>query len=667
MFCSLTVPDSITTGYQSPNSDFFIPVLKSSSTFKIGVGYFTSQWLHDVQDGIKKFSLRGGTSQWLISPNLTQEDADIIFSERKGDYAEEKLLEDIHNLPNTARTLLANLIISGALEFKIALPKTKSSNIYHAKNGVFYDAEKNTIAFNGSFNLTSNASSNWEYIDIFSSNNLAEKKRIDSIEQRFDALWNGDDPIFDSYEPSLELYEKVKRFTDSSLGEYQRAQFEQKVKLRPYQTQAIESWGNNNGRGIFQMATGSGKTFTALATIKKLIDIVVKRENRPLVIVVVLPLKHLLEQWYDEAKVFDLNGIKCYESSKVWTSHLSRKLANVATTREGFVLAFVTNSTLCTTNFQKIISNISIPFMFVADEAHNLGSKSLLEALPQNANYRLGLTATPDRHNDVLGTQALFSYFGEPVIDFTLKDAINAGFLTKYYYYPHICEMSWIEFDRYQELTEEIEVLNNSRVDAALLESKKAERTDLIAGVSNKLEILRNLLKEHIRENNISHTLIYCGTHKDAEDKKHITRVTKLLGKELDISIRKFTSEESSADRKDILKMFSDGEIETIAAIRCLDEGVDVPATKNAFILASTTNPKEFIQRRGRVLRKFEGKEFAAIHDFIVVPPVGAPITPSLILREVSRGREYNEIAENSQENQKLFDDLLERNGVEIG
>lgn len=666
MFDSLNLPDNITTGYQSPNEDFFIPVLKLSSGFKVGVGYFTSEWLKDVFDGIKEFSLRGGKSQWIISPNLKKEDADIIFGDRSVKCAEEIISQDISNLPNNARTLLANLIVSGALDFKIALPRKKGTSIYHAKNGIFTDENNNKIAFNGSFNLTAHASTNWEYIDIFSSKNAVEKKRIDTIELRFDFLWCGNDPVFDSYKPSTELYRKIKTYTDSSLGIFQRLSSGKSVTLRQYQEKAIENWGSNKGRGIFQMATGSGKTFTALATIKKLIEIVVQREEKPLAIIVVLPLKHLLDQWYEEAKLFNLEGVKCYENSEVWSSQLSRKLAHISTTREGFVIAFVTNSTLCSSNFQKIITNISTPFMFVADEAHNLGSRTLLKSLPENANYRLGLTATPNRHNDDVGTDALFAYFGEPVIDFTLRDAIEEGFLTKYVYYPHICEMSWDEFERYQALTDEIEELRDEGKNSSLLERKRAERTDLIAGVSNKLVILKELLEKQIASNNISHTLVYCGTHKDANDKKHITRVTKLLGKELNISIRKFTSAESSLERKEILNMFSNGEIDTIAAIKCLDEGVDVPATKNAFILASTTNPKEFIQRRGRVLRKFDGKEIAAIHDFIVVPPVGAPITPSLIMREVSRGLEYNEIAENKGENINLFDELLEKNGVEI-
>ena len=318
--------------------------------------------------------------------------------------------------------------------------------------------------------------------------------------------------------------------------------------------------------------------------------------------------------------------------------------------------------------FQAELNKIEGHFLVVADEAHNLGSTTYLEALPENANYRLALSATPDRHNDKSGTEALYEYFGAPAIEFTLEEAIKEGFLCSYEYYPHLCLLSESEYEEYLDLSESIaaEAEKSKKKGERTKEHVRllGKRTDLIAGVESKLDRLEELMTIQRENGGVSHTLVYCGSRRGENSERHIERTVKLIGK-LGIKARKFTAEESLDERREILSLFAKGELEAIAAIKCLDEGVDVPATRVAYILASTTNPREYIQRRGRVLRRAEGKDVAIIHDFLVAPPPRKYREDDMVERELERASEFAYLALNKSECNDVLKKLAEDNGVE--
>lgn len=654
-------PDGVTTGYESPVKQLFIPLLRQASTYDVAVGYFTSGWLRDTAEGLAEFALSGGKCRWIVSPSLNEEDANIIVdtvSRKDGgiEYQERQLIDTIKALKKDARAELCALIAAEIIEFRIAEPKDfTTQGMLHAKIGVAADSSGNRVGFSGSYNLTARAKFNWE---------RGEESRIERLQGRFENLWTNNDPSYEIYKPSRELIEFIRTEAGVKLGEFlikRKRRNRKQVEFRDYQLEAIENWGRNNGRGTFVMATGSGKTITALGTIDRLIDKIVKSKNRPLVIVIVLPLKHLLDQWHGEAASFGLDSIKCYESSSTWKKKLSERLAAISVTNEGYIIALVTNVTFSMENFQNFIQKIESDFLIVADEAHNLGSPTYLDALPENANFRLALSATPERHNDVFGTRSLFEYFGKAVIEFDLSDAIDAGFLCPYKYHAHLCPMSDSEYEDYLELSQLIQGESSKR-DGGGIKSKEqlrleGKRADLITRVESKLEKLSELLKIQEVSGGVNHTLVYCGSRRGENSERHIERTIRLIGG-LGIKVRKFTSGESTIERKEILDLFSKGELEAIAAIKCLDEGVDVPQTRVAYILASTTNPREYIQRRGRVLRKAENKEYAIIHDFLVAPPPHRSHKTDLVDRELARAREFSMLALNRNECESVLNEL---------
>jgi superfamily II DNA or RNA helicase len=658
-FLTLELAEDFVTGYQDPNKELFEPLLTYAETFDIAVGYFTSGWLKDVMAGIKSLALRGGKCRIVVSPHLNEEDAKILTSDSEQfefSRHESLLLAEILDLEEDTRELLATLIKYRILEFKIASPKTSTPNLFHAKIAVAEDAEGNRVAINGSFNFTSSAKGNWEYISLYRSYEQGELSRIQSIQSRFQRLWSNEDSFYEVNKPSDALVNIIDSYSRENMVFEKKSSIPK--QLRPYQEEAISAWFENKGHGMYIMATGSGKTITALSTVKRLLE-AFERKGAPLFIVFVLPLKHLLDQWYEEAKEFGFDVIKCYEDSTLWRRELNQSLNNLSLKQEGTVMAMVTNATLALEHFPKVLRKAAnLPMMIVADEAHNLGSVNNLANLPREATFRLGLTATPERFNDPTGTEALKDYFGGEVFEFTLEDAINQGFLVKYNYYPILCEFDSEEFQEYKRI---IKALNQKELS---LVGAEDELEQISGSSTNKFLLLRKHLESLQQSGNLKHTLVYCGHYKDEEGSRQIEKVTRLLGHELKVKVRKFTADESLADRKDILDSFASGELQAIAAIKCLDEGVDVPATKDAFVLASTANPREFIQRRGRVLRHSTGKSVANIYDFIMVPPDGE-VNAHLVEREVKRGLEYNSLALNRLDNISMFDELIDMHSLE--
>ena len=676
-FRDVELPDSLATGHNDPVKEFFVPVLKNAKTYDVAVGYFTSGWLRDSAEGFAEFALSGGKSRWVVSPELNSDDAKWIadadsYYGTLVELHERKLADVIRSLKKDTREELCALIAAGVIDFKIAIPKVKNSGLFHAKMGLATDSEGNKVGFSGSYNLTASAKANWEHLNVFKTWEDGESKRVTGLQNLFETLWSDADPLYQIFRPTQQFLKLIEKSAGRQLQRYLAAVREvhdlKPIILRAYQELATENWGKNNGRGTFAMATGSGKTITALATIRKLIEKVVEDRGKPLVIVVVLPLKHLLDQWYSEALYFGLDPIRCYENSATWQSKLAERMGTLKVTGSGYVMAMVTNSTFSLEKFQSEIRRIDGDFLIVADEAHNLGSATYLSSLPENANFRLALSATPERHNDTAGTEALYEFFGRPVIEFTLEDAIEAGFLCPYEYYPHLCLLSEVEYEKYLELSDLI------RAESVKTKGKsektkeytrlQGKRADLIAGVESKLEKLEELLKTQAEDCGVSHTLVYCGSRRGEDNDRHIERTVKLIGK-LGVKTRKFTASESMEDRREILDLFSKGELEAIAAIKCLDEGIDVPATRVAYILASTTNPKEYIQRRGRVLRKAEGKKMAVIHDFLVAPPSRIYRDNDMVERELDRAHEFSSLALNRTECEVTLMELAHENGVE--
>ena len=663
-------------------TDFYIPVLQESILYQRAVGFFSSSALIAISKGVEGLVANGGKIQIIASPRLSQEDIDEIS---KG-YEVRKIIErallrgvvDPSSIEESERlSYIASLIAKGVLDVKIAFLSSKNEiAMYHEKMGIMSDREGNAVAFSGSMNESENAfSSNYESFDVFCSW-TNDRERVFQKQMAFQAIW-------DDYEPGIEtmafpeaVRDRVYSFNSSLSTKHSAvsdsAQDEQPLdamylppdfKIRPYQETAIQNWKTNGYRGIYDMATGTGKTLTALASIEQLF-----RDNkRRLGIIIVCPYQHLVEQWVEDIVRFGIKPIVGYSSSpqKNWKKNLEQAIRSFNLRVSDFFCFITTNASFVTKSVQEQVQLLSDDVVYVVDEAHNMGAENYRKCLPENICYRLGLSATIDRHNDEIGTAALSGYFGEKCIIYSLKDAIDSQMLTRYYYYPVLTYLDQDELSEYLMITSQLaKAIRKKNGKVVLTEHAKQlliKRARIIAGAKGKLPELQKQIAPFV-DDRYRHVSCGATTVRDEDDsdfgRRQIDLVAEMLGNTLGMRVGRFTSQESAQERAQIRAAFADGEtLQALVAIKCLDEGVNIPSIKTAFILASSTNPKEYIQRRGRVLRKFPGKEYAAIYDFITLPFPFETLasqndaiiesTKGLIKRELIRMMDFADIAEN--------------------
>ena len=690
--------------------EFYTPVLTESVRYKRAVGFFSSSALVELTNGIIGLLKNGGKIELVASPKLSPEDIEAIEDgfERRNEIIEECLLRELNTpkgkFEQDRLNLLSNLIAYGKIELKIAfLEKNNHVGMFHEKMGLMYDGDNNIIAFTGSMNESATAfSHNYESIDVFTSWSNDED-RVLAKQAAFNAIWN-------DYEPNIKVIsfanvekEIISRYRMNDIRDFMAYDFPKDdsysdvivedsipqyyphvpegVSIREYQETAIMNWAQRDFIGIFDMATGTGKTYTALAALSHLYA----TTQSGLAVVIVCPYQHLVEQWVEDIEKFGMKPIICYSASKQkdWKQRLKTAVSsyNLGVVKHFCVVA--TNATFSGDFVQDQISSLKGNTVLVVDEAHNFGAENLSRALLPNMKYRLALSATIDRYGDEEGTAKLYSFFGEKCIEYTLKEAIDNGMLTPYFYHPIAVSLNDSELNEYLDLT--FKIANTFAKEKGKKEKLSEiakilliKRARLVAAASEKIIKLKQKIQPYIND---SHILVYCGatTMKDVDykdgqppvdDVRQIDITTDLLGNELGMRVSQFTSQESAEEREHIKTEFADAKhLQALIAIRCLDEGVNIPSIKTAFILASSTNPKEYVQRRGRVLRTYKGKDFARIYDFITLP---IPIemlssyddevinsVKSLAIREMVRMKDFASIAENPSEADALISEIV--------
>ena len=698
--------------------DFYAPILKVASKYDRAVGFFSSSSLVHIAEGLLPFVNNGGTIRLVASPILNQEDIEAIKHgyEKRESVIVGAIMRELYepkNFRDSERlNLLANLIADGRLDIKIALVENnRNYGIYHEKMGIFFDDEGNKIAFSGSNNETyTGMDINYEAFDVFCSwENEVDAKRADAKADAFEKIWNGLDPKVSTYvlpevkESILERYMRAKvdyqlfdekdfEPTDDLLvvekengdDSVYGARVPEDVNLHPYQEDAIDVWQKKGFHGIFDMATGTGKTYTGLGAIARLSEFL---EDK-LAVFIVCPYQHLVEQWKEDIVRFGMNPIVGYGAipAKQWKTKLSDAVRNqkLKVRKRRFFCFVTTNATFSGDFVQEQIRKIKGNALLVVDEAHNFGADYLRCLLSDKFSYRLALSATLDRHGDPEGTQALYDYFGDKCIEYTLDRAIAENKLTKYKYYPIIVSLSEDERAAYADYSRQIAkcLIKGKNGKFKLSERGKKialKRARLVAGAINKIEALEEVITPYKVD---KHILVYCGATKvldpdkestevDEDDLRQIDIVTDLLGNKMKMKVSQFTSNESVEERAILKKEFAAGDtLQALIAIKCLDEGVNIPSIRTAFILASTTNPKEYIQRRGRVLRLADGKDYAEIYDFITLPrPLNevSSITEeemkrelTLVKNELCRAEEFARIAMNCVSCSSVLDDIRE-------
>lgn len=696
-FSELEIKSEYRSKAQKVSEEFYYPILKNAVCYDRAVGFFSSTVLIDIAKGLKCFVDNGGKIRLIASPKLSEEDIEAIRNGYKAreevfkEAAVRELYEPQNFTEQNRLALLSKLIQDQRLDIKLAI--IEDYGIYHEKIGLFTSDMNEKIAFTGSMNETYTAmNANYESIDVYCSwKNEYEFERVNNKSLAFERLWNNVDEnvnVMDFVEVKDEIIARYQKadFSYDTYREEEETEVEEKevfkkehpeipdsIKLYDYQWDAINKWAERDYRGIFDMATGTGKTYTGIAALCKLFE-----EKKRLVAVIVCPQTHLVEQWIEDLKCFHIRPIVAYGISKYrdYPMKVRKALLDYKLKTKDFVCIICTKDTFIKEKLQTQLNKCKGDMLLLVDEVHNMGARSYLGKMTDIYNYRLGLSATIERHHDSEGTDALYAYFGEKCITYTLERAIKEKKLTPYEYYPVLVTLTPDELYEYNRISAEIakNIVLDKKGNMKLNEKGKMlaiQRSRVVAGAELKVEALMDRIKEYVNDR---HILIYCGATSihdtDSEDDettiRQIDKITQKLGLELGMKTAQFTSRENQQQRKLLKEEFENGDnLQALVAIKCLDEGVNIPAIKTAFILASTTNPKEYIQRRGRVLRLHEGKKKAVIYDFVTLPH-DIDLVPSLSLEEMlydkslvknelKRMEEFQRIADNPYDSMDII------------
>lgn len=679
-------------------SDFFAPCLARSVTYDRAVGYFQSSSLAVLADGLEPFLARKGTIRVVASPRLTSADAEALLEgyERRRHHVAASALSAVNafsNAPEYERDrmeCLAWLVAQGRLDIRLALVVgQREIGMYHEKLGVFADEAGNTVAFSGSANESfGGLVANFECIDAFCSWVPADAARAVAKREAFERLWHQKTRGIEVYEFPDAARRRLLELAPASMPTRiprlpaERAMdrplfgfpsFPSWFTPRDYQKEAVRNWLRANGRGVFAMATGTGKTLTALSVVVQVAR-QAEEQSIPLLVVIVCPLKHLVTQWAGDVEAFGADALLCFEGAASWVQHADVMGSALNGGRAPFGLWITTNATFQGRAIQHRLEDLSCSLMLVADEMHNLGSQKTRALLPEKAQFRLGLSATPERHNDESGTTALYAYFGDPVFELPIGDAIRRNILTPYRYHPVLVELEDEELEAYAEITGEIWRALDGELDDLDYELPPhvkvllTRRNGLVGGARRKLSALKQLIASHADD---AYSLVYCSDSTvNGTDVRQVEAVVDLLGRQLQMRVAPYTYATSMAERQQALQLFEHGLLNALVAIRCLDEGVDIPATRRAYILASTANPRQYIQRRGRVLRRAPGKQEAEIFDFVAIPPEGAlskdffEVERRIVGRELARVVEFARSAQNGPAAMSILLPLQQRYGL---
>ena len=692
-FVELDIKDYYNTDSDYIPEDFYGLVLPKTEIYKRAAGFFSSSALVTMGAGLKSFYLNGGKMRLLVTPIFSKEDYEAIELGYKAqeDVVSQRLIEafNLNEIENEeGANILAWLIYEKRLEIRAVVKKSKDKKaIFHDKFSVLIDEDGNRITFRGSMNESGAALvDNFETIEVDCSWEAAGYRRAVQREEQFDSIWDGGANRWNTIALPQAIEDALISIRKPIVGDVQEMEedlfepieYNEKgdtpyipnwLELRDYQKKAIASWVKNGNCGIFEMATGTGKTKTSLAAITKILEIYYSNDVKCGLIVVV-PYVVLLEQWMNDLQEFNISPIPCYESRNKWEKRVesSIDLFNKNVRNKFFLIT--TNKTFITYAFQNAIRKIKGDYIFCADEMHHLTSDKMRESLPVNVKYKLGLSATLMTKYNSQKMIELKQYFGDIIFQYSMKEAIDNDFLTKYYYYPIYVELTDNEKFEYYELSRKISkavAANDGMIDEENpgLQALLSQRARILASAENKLVKLREIAKDFKEKSNL---IVYCGDKIEA-DVRYIDRVFDIINNENGIVAAKFTSGENRKQRQDIIEALKKKLIQAVVAIRCLDEGVDIPQLEHAIIMSSGTNPKEFIQRRGRILRKSSGKKFAFIYDFIVIPTLNTTeieeltqeekdIEMKIIAREYERVKEFADLAENGMD---VMSEFLEK------
>ncbi len=600
--------------YVSKNSEITSVLTKefvNSSMIRIASGYFSYKVFEIFKNELQTFADKQGKFKLVIGADTNQRS--IRFFQQLLDldadeYSRELLdsiFEDFSDISSDALECAYNLFSNNVIEIKVGY--SKNDGIFHVKEYLF-ESENHKSFINGSLNFTSNALiNNYESL-TYIENEEVYYDIVDNFDKRWDNCIETVNVVDLNKYIATEIKNEINQRTVSESSD-------DSIQLRDYQKEAIDALISSGFNGFLEMATGTGKTFTTIFGLKKYLSL----SDKTHFTLIVVPYKHLASQWNKELKkVFGERTkiLECHSESP-WKSDFRY---HVEDSYEENTFCVMVDQTL-----QKSLDSITSVIsksnnIFIYDEAHNLtiDNIEILEKHDKLFQSKVGLSATPYNYLNDDRTNKLFNFFKGTHFKFELSQAIDEGYLTKYDYIPHIVDLDSDEEKEYKNLVRRINLETNYVKRSNLLD----EKSELLSKAKNKINKLVDVIDSL---DSIKYTLVYCSPGSLKSDDGTDTKVLEQVAMDLrskvmshSIRMRKIVAEVSNRERDEVVKAMENENTDAILAVKCLDEGYDIPAVRQAFILHSTRNPSEFIQRRGRVLRKFQGKDRAYIYDFIV-------------------------------------------------
>ena len=636
----------VSVGQENIAKSFLTPALKCTKSYKRSVGFFSSSVLQPIVDGIVALARNNGQIQLIASPNLTEDDIQAIST---GYAAREKVInasftrdfmKEIEVFDDAKLQLLATLIARGTLDIKIAV--TDTLGIYHDKLGILEDFDGNVVVFYGSANSTlSGYQNNYEKIRVVKNWIPEEQASIVDEQKEFDSLWNGTNVFVKVYD-----YKESAKASILQMIKTRASATSTKVpiKLRDYQKEAIAAWVKNNYHGFYVMATGTGKTWTAIYSAKELL------KTHSAMVVICAPYKHLVKQWAEDVeKAFgDAKIIMVSSENPKWEQQISQEIIRKKYDTNAQTIIISTIASFKMSRFEKTLLKSNEDKLLIVDEAHRFTDRS--EDMHIQFKYMLGLSATPFSGTSAQRGKELMEFFGGQVFSLPIEEALERKFLVPYYYHPIYVHASEEDEEKFQSHTRRILSCfkNNTCINPDLLVKSLRNRLRVISMAEEKQDQIDYIVSQ-VKEND--HFVVYCGDgrlfdNNTGEELRHIQSVKRVLSSH-GYKPSQFTAQENMDERMQLVDAFNKGEISALAAIRCLDEGINIPSIKSALILSSNDDYREFVQRRGRILRTYKGKEFAHIYDVVVLPSHDLPAWAKI---EFRRFHEYAKLSLNWDE-----------------
>lgn len=636
-------------------SEILNPLLAYTKIYKRSVGFFNSSALNFIGDGIWEMARNGGKIYLATSPKLSDEDILAIQSGYEDrDVIQNTFLNEVRDtfklLTDDNAKMLYSLVREKIVDVKIVI---RHSGIYHDKLALLEDFDGNVIACVGSNNETASGyNNNYEKTRVYRSWCDTEG-RIQDETAEFNSIWNNDNPELIVYDfmnafenELLERVEKKGIYKDS----------ETKYKMRDYQKEAKEAWNNNNHTGFFVMATGTGKTITSLYSIKEFVS------TNKIFTVIAVPYKHLVVQWAEDVKEFFPDAYICVVHGEINDGE-TNVYASYLQAREDYkpIIVITTIKSFFLDRYVRLYDRILFDKLLIVDEAHNFINRINVE-LSEKYIYKLGLSATPVFGNNEDKTKALLDWFGGQVVDLPIEKALGK-YLVNYEYHPIFVQATDEDEKKFTKATS-LMLSGLDPVQKIIIDEEKFTlgyrgRLRAISMAEEKTSRIAEIFS-HIKDKD--HTIIYCSDGKlffghsekenNREEIRHLEYVLRLINNSVLPSVgsgkaSKFTASEDIEERMSLIDSFNKGYIEYLVAIRCLDEGINIPSIKSALILSSNDNYREFVQRRGRILRLYPGKEKAHIYDVIVLPSFA---NRSFAEIEFRRFFEYSRLALNKDD-----------------